>query len=314
MEDLIFAVNVVLPLFVTIVLGYCLTKSKMWDLHFTQVGNKVCFRFFIPILLFINIYNTDVKKLFDIKLIGFAVGGVILTIILSTPLMMLLVKENNKRGVLIQAVFRSNVILFGIPIAGNIFGNEGISVATAIIAFIVPVFNLCAVIVLTVFTEGTPKNILIVLMDIIKNPLIIGSVLGVVAASIRTPIPIAIEKSLRDIAAIGAPLALLLLGAEFEIKALRKNVKYIVIAVLGKLIVAPAAILSLAVFLGFRQYELVALLAAFGAPIAVNSYIMVQQAGSDAELAGQLIVITTILAPITLCLFIYGLKMMGLIG
>lgn len=314
MEQLIFSVNVVLPVFILIVTGYVMTQIKLWDKHFTSAANRVCFRFFIPVLLFMNIYNTNIKELFNIKLIAFAVGGVLITILLAVVFVMGLVKENNKRGVLVQALFRSNIILFGIPIANNIFGDRGAGTASVVIAFIVPLYNLFAVIILSVFSEKTSKSIRHVIKDIAKNPLIIGSVLGIAAAGFKIPIPGVLQKTLKDLAVIGAPFALLILGAEFEIRALKKNIKYMAAAVFGKLIVVPAVMVGAAVLVGFRSYELVALLATFASPVAVNSYIMAQQAGADGELAGQLVIISTLFSPLSLCLFIYLFKVMGFIG
>lgn len=313
MGDFIFTINVVLPLFINIIVGYFLTRMKLWDRHFMQVGNRVCFKFFIPVLLFINIYQGNFKELFNPKLIIFGISGIICVAILAIPITMWLVKENHKRGVIIQSSFRSNAILFAIPIANNIFGSEGMAVATVLIAFMVPILNLCSVIVLAIFNGGTTKKITSVLQDIIKNPLIISSTLGIISVYLGVPIPSAIQKSLMNIAAIATPLALLILGGEFEITALKKNIHYISMSVLARLVIVPTSVLAIAIFLGFKSYELVALLAAFGAPVAVGSYAMVKQAGADGELAGQLIVMTTLFSPLSFFIFIYGLKTMGFI-
>ena len=313
MKDLIFAVNVVLPLFLTILLGYFLTKMKIWDEHFTTVANKVSFRVFLPILLFNNIYETDFNKLFDFKLIAFGLGGVIIVVLLAIPIVMLMVKEQSKRGVLVQAIFRANFLIFGIALTGNIFGNEGVGVASKLIGFLIPLFNLAAVLVLAAFSPESKGNIKAMFMGIIKNPLIIGCVLGILALSTGITLPKALEKSLKDLGAIGAPFAVLMLGAEFNFKGLGENVKYIVMGTLGRLVVVPGIALTAAVMLGFRSCELITLLAVFGSPVAINSYIMAKEAGGDSKLAGQIVVVTTFLAPFTLCIFIYCFKIMGFI-
>jgi len=314
MEDLIFSINVVLPIFLIMLLGYFLTKAKFWDAHFTDMANKVSFRLFLPILLFNNIYEMDLDQLFDMKLISFGLGGIIIVILLAVPLVMLMVKQDNKRGVLVQAIFRSNFLIFGIAISGNIFGSEGVGVASKLIGFLIPLFNFCAVIVLACFNKENKRNIGSMIKGVIKNPLIIGCGLGIITLSLGIRLPKPIYTCLHDLGAIGAPLAVLMLGAEFKFEGLRKNIKYIIMGTLGRLVIVPSIALALAIMLGFRRCELITLLAVFGAPVAINSYIMSKEAGADSELAGQLVVVSTFLAPFTLCVFIYFFKIMRFIG
>ncbi|MDF2614562.1 MAG: transporter [Clostridia bacterium] len=314
MENLIFAINVVLPLFLMMLLGYILTKLKFWDTQFIKAANRVSFKLFLPILLFSNIYEADRNQLLDIKLIVFSVTGVLIVIFFATLFVMLFIKDNRRRGVLIQAIFRSNFLIFGIALSENIFGSGGAGVAAKLVGVLIPLFNFCAVIILEAYGKENKKNISTMFLGVIKNPLIIGCVLGILTVRLNIAIPKAIEKSLHDIGTIGAPLAVLMLGAGFNLKGLKKDMKYILIGMLGKLVVVPIIALGAALFLGFRNYELVALLAAFGSPVAINSYIMAEQAGADSELAGELVVATTFLAPFTLCLFIFFFKEMGFIG
>lgn len=313
MEDLIFSINVVLPLFLTMLLGYFLTKIKIWDAHFTNMANKAGFRIFLPILLFNNIYDTDLNKLFDLKLITFGLSGVMLVLVLAVPAAMLMTKEDTKKGVLVQAVFRSNFLIFGLALSGNIFGEDGASVASKLIGFLIPLFNCASVLVLAAFNKETKKSIKEMFKGVIKNPLIIGCVLGMLALIMGVALPKALAKSLKDIGAIGAPLAVLMLGAEFNFEGLWKNIKYIAFGTLGRLIIVPVGTLAAAILIGFRGAELITLLAVFGSPVAINSYIMAKEAGGDAELAGQLVVLSTLLAPFTLCLFIYAFKVSRLI-
>lgn len=313
MDNFIFAVNIVFPLFIMILIGYLLTVLKLWNTSFTNAANKVCFKVFFPILLFNNIYQTNIKQLFDGKLILFTLISIALSIVFSLLIITILVKEDIKKGVIIQTIFRSNFILFGMSIAGNIYGPQGVGVAATLVAVVIPMFNLSAVVILALFNQENQKDIRFVFKDIIKNPLIIGSILGIITSALHITFPGAVQKSLEDLSGIATPLALLILGGEFAFKGLKKNTPYILMGTIGRLIIVPVFVLTAAIFLGFRDYKLVALLAAFASPTAVSSYIMAAEAGADSELAGQLVVITTFLSPLTLCLFIYSFKSMGLI-
>ncbi|PHV69802.1 transporter [Sporanaerobium hydrogeniformans] len=313
MNNLMFAINVIIPLFLMIVLGYGLTQFKIWDKAFVLKTNKICFRIFLPILLFNNIYQTDMYAILNTKLLLTTVIGILSVILVASSIIIRIVKEDTRKGVLIQAIFRSNFVLFGIPMVENIFGNQGTGVASTLIAIVIPIFNFAAVFVLELFTNSKKTSLLQVGKAIIHNPLIIASLLAITVSLLHVHFPIAIEKSLKDLAGVATPLSLMMLGAQFELKGTRKNIKPILIGVIGKLFVVPAIVLPIFMQMSFNAYEMVALLAAFAAPTAVNSFIMAQEAGADGELAGQIVVIGTVLSPLSLCLFIYLYKVFEII-
>ena len=91
------------------------------------------------------------------------------------------------------------------------------------------------------------------------------------------------------------------------------RLREIIIGVAGKLIIVPAIFLPIAIAMGFRDAELVALLALFGSPTAVSSFTMAQQMGGDSELAGHLVVLGSLFSIITMFFWIFALKQLGFI-
>lgn len=312
MENLILSFNVVLPIFLILSLGYIIKKLKMLDDATIQNMNSVNFKVFLPALLFYNVYQTDLNAMFNPKLLIFSAISVILVFLVLCITIPIIEKDNSKRGVLIQGIFRSNFVIFGIPVTQALFGHDATGVASMLIAVIVPLFNFLAVVSLEMF-RGGKLNIKKIIEGILSNPLIIASVVGLLFITFGVTLPTPIEKSISDIAKIATPLAFILLGSTFKFSAFSGYIKQLLIGILGRLIIVPAIVLSFAAYLGFRNIELACLISIFSSPTAVSSYTMAEQMGGDSELAGQIVVFTSGLSVVTVFFWIFILKQLTLI-
>jgi predicted permease len=174
----------------------------------------------------------------------------------------------------------------------------------------VPLFNLLAVAVLDFYSgrEIKPGKML---LDILKNPLIIGCALGIAALLLGIHFPAPIHTALRDMSRVASPLMLFLLGAFFRFDQISSKPKELIAVLLGRLIVLPALGLLGAVLLGFRGIELASLMVLFGSSTAVASFTMAQQMGGDAELAGDIVVSTSVFSAVTMFLWIFAFKTLG---
>lgn len=311
MENLIFSFNVVLPLFLLMCLGTFLKKINIFDEVFLKTGNKFAFKILLPTLLFYNIYESDISNSFTGRLVLFAV-----IIVLGLLAMLLIIvpkyeKDNNNRGVLIQGLIRSNFVLFGIPLCTNIFGEMGKGVASMLIAVIVPMYNFICVAILDLYSKEK-IDIKGMAVGILKNPMIVASLIAIFISLLHIKLPAAIEKTVSDVGKIATPFALMLLGGEFQIDNVHKNRKYLIIVSIGKLILIPAFIIPIAILFGFRGVELGALFAMAASPVAVSSYVMAAQCNSNDELAGQIVFVTTLLSSVTIFAFTYILKTLSI--
>ena len=313
--DLIFSANVVVPIFLLIILGYFLTRIKLWDGQFLKVANEVCFKCLLPVLLFYNVATANIFEVFNLKLIVYVCLCACLlcgSLFLIVPIF---VKDKKRIGVMIQGTFRSNFLLFGVPLGLSIGGNEGAVLAAVVASFYVPVINMLSVISLYAFSEAENKNIKSALLGIVKNPLIIGGVSGLIFSLIRNSIgfemPAILDTTLFNIKSAATPVAFLILGGDLKFGNMLRNVKFSALSVLGKTIIIPALMLTVSSLLGFGKLEMAILVAVFATPNAVSSYAMARNYEADYELAGEIITLGTLLSVVTMFIFITMAKSFG---
>lgn len=331
MSDLIFSLNVVLPIILVVALGYVLKKLKFFNKEFLSQANKLVFKVLLPVMLFVNIYN--INGLDDIRwdICLYAILGIVGLFLIGLIIVLLFIKDPKKKGVILQCVFRSNYAIIGIPLAEMVFPNGGAAVASVVSAVSIPVFNILAVISLSIFLNqeksvSLKEKIKDVLIKICKNPLIHGILVGLVVLLVRELFVslnidfristhlVFLDKALNWLKNITTPLALIVLGGQFEFAAVKKLWKEIVLGVSLRTIIAPTLGLVIA-YIAYPSFDgacFAALLALFGSPVAVSSAIMATQMKNDDELAGQLVVWTTITSSFTIFAIITILKSIGI--
>jgi len=317
MENLITSFEAVLPLFLCILLGMFLRRIGMLEESVRQSLNKLCFKVFLPIYLFNNIYGIkDISAAFDLRLILFACIGLIAAFVVMMLVIPRVEKENARRGVMIQAMFRSNFALFGLPLAETLCG-EMIGPTSLLLGLTVPIFNILAVISLETFRGGKP-SVKKMLRGIATNPLIIASLLGIVFYCLKTYcgliLPAALHQAtLVKLGNVATPLSLVALGSQFVFSSVKNFRFQLLLTVVVRLVILPLTMVSIGVALGFRNEFLVPVMIMYGAPTAVSSYPMAQQMGGDSDLAASAVVFTSGFAILTIFCFIFGLKSLGLI-
>ena len=324
MESLIFAFGAVAPIIFTVALGYFLKKIGLLPLSLTKPINKLVFRVLLPCMLFLNVYNIGDFSSIDARYIIYAVVAVIVIFVLALPITLLVTKDNSMRGPMLQCSFRSNYALIGIPLAEALFGNEGIAVATLLSAVAIPLFNILAVVSLTVFGNGDGKaSFKKVLLGIVKNPLIVGIAAGLLVLGVRTIfVNYDISFRLSDITPVytvldylsrcATPLALLTLGIQFEFSTVAELKREIILGTVGRLVLVPVLFISIAyIFFDFRGEHFAAFVALYATPVAVSSVPMAQEMNADVRLAGQLVAWNTLFSGVTIFLYAFILKLLG---
>ncbi len=325
MNDLLFAINAVLPIIIMIMIGYALKRIGLLPEETAKQLNTLVFRIFLPAMLFINVYNIEDIGDVDLSFVLYAVGMTLLLFLIGIPIVHVAFKENAQRSAILQGIFRSNYALVGIPLALSLFGEEGSITASLLSAFVVPVFNILAVVALTIYSAGDKKPSLSgVLRGIIKNPLIIAIAAGLAALGIRavfvkcgiyfrlsdiTPI----YNTLRNLGSVATPLALIVLGARFELSTAPTLKRQIIFGTVARVVVVPVVGLSGALLIGgYSGAQFASFVACFCTPVAVSSVPMSQEMGADAELMGQLVVWTTVASAFTIFLASYLLRVIGI--
>lgn len=316
MENLLFSINAVFPVFLIVALGYFLRRKQVINDNFVDISTKIGFQFALPCLLFRQIYQIDLKKSFQPKLIGYAVAGTLIIVLLCAMIVPHFTKDRKQQGAFIHCVYRSNYAIIGLPLAINILGEEGATPAALLLPFVVPLYNILAVVIFTLYSPEQHKQKIDfkkLLLDILKNPLIIGCMLGLITAGFHIPLPTMVTKSVGYLADLATPIAMLALGGQFDFEKAWGNIKISGTATFFKLIVSPLIFVPLAVLLGFRGPQLGAVFVLFCASTAVSSYVMAKNMHSDEELCGQIVLLTTFFSPFAIFLGTFLLKTFSLI-
>lgn len=312
MDNFRVAAGAVLPLMIYLVIGLLAKKKYHIPPDIISWFNKVVFGVFMPANMFCSVYFTDVGKVVRPAFVAFAVAALFTEYIVGFVLVTTFVKDNRKRGAMIQAFYRSNFILLGVPLVENLFGSEGTALAMMLCAVIVPLYNVLAVFTLETFRGGS-FNPVKILLGVLKNPMILGAIAGLVLKLLPFPAPDALLKCLKAIAGSTTPFALIVLGASFTLQGAVSELKELIFTVFGRLVLAPAIVLGSAIFLGIRNVELACLMAMSVSPCAVASFAMAQQMDSDGELAGNCVIFSSALSCLTMFLWVLGLKTLGVL-
>ena len=312
MENFLLSANAVVPMFLLMAAGYAAREAGILDRGDVFRCNRVAFRVFLPCLLFIYIYQSDLHAAANPGLILFAVIGVLLVFSAAFVGTEYLEPIENRRGVVAQGIFRSNFVIMGLPVAEALAGSENLGSVTLLIAVVVPLFNFLAVFVLEFFRGGKVKPGE-VLIEILKNPLVVSSLLGILFQALPVRLPALVETAVSNLGRIATPLQLFLLGAFFRFNGIRERLLPTAIVTAVKLFVTPGLLLSAAAMIGFRGVEFIALIGVFATPTAVNSFTMVQQMHcGDEELAGNIVVATSAVSMLSLFLWILIFRNLGM--
>lgn len=315
MENLYIAVNAVLPFLLYMTFGFLIKKTGLTNESFLRKLNQMVFKAFFPVMMFYNMYHKERGLVLNMTLVMVALmslGVLVLILLLAIPG---IVKERGKTGVIIQAIYRSNFVLFAIPLMDNIYGQEGTVVATMLVAVVVPIYNLLAVIILEYYgkKEGT-TNILTLLKGIITNPLISGTIVGFLFYILKIQLPMCIEKPISQFAGMTTPLALFILGGSLKFGSMVKNMKYLIPSIAIKLFVLPGIILILSVVCHLNPIERFLLFCMYGTPVASASFPMAQNMGCDGDLAGEFVVLSTVLSVVSIFFWVLMLSNVGMIN
>lgn len=314
MENLIFSLNATIPIFLMMLLGMLFRKLGWMDEVFAAKMNKFVFLVPLPVLLFEQLATVDFSEVWDIKFIIFCFVVTAISITIST-LISLLWKDRSIKGEFIQATYRSSAALLGIAFIQNIYGTVGM--APLMIIGSVPLYNIMAVVVLSVFKPGNNSfdKALVkkTLKGIATNPIIIGIVAGFVWSALKLSMPSILHKTVSSIGATATPMGLMSMGATFEMKKATSKMKPTLVAVFMKLVGFCVVFLPMAALLGFRNEEMIAILVMLGSATTVSCFVMARNMGHEGTLSSGVIMMTTLLSAFTLTMWLDVLRSFGLV-
>ena len=312
-NDFLFSVNATLPVFGVMALGFLLRRGGFLTHGFCQVANKLVFHLCLPAMLFRQIAAIRGGSLPDGAFLLYAFCFTLASTFAVWGFSRICLRDKTQVGAFAQGAFRGNTALLGSVLLQSICGSQ--TYAPLIILAAVPLYNVLSVIILSLEAGGGGKldaaRMKSVLLNVVKNPILIGIFLGAPFAVLQIHIPAMVEKSLSMLSNLATPLSLLVIGAAFVWGDAMKKARPTLLAASIKLLILPALFLPAAVALGFRDAQLMAILIMLGSPSTPSGYIMAKQMGNDHVLANGIVVLTTLLAAVTITLWIFLLRTFG---
>lgn len=314
MENLIFSLNATIPIFLMMVLGVFFRKTGLLKENMINGLNQFVFKATLPVLLFGDLAKQDFAEAWNGKFVAFCFVVTLVSISL-VALMSMALKDKYQRGEFIQGAYRSSAAILGIAFITNIYGNSGM--APLMIIGSVPLYNIMAVVVLSFTKPGqngmSPELIKKTLKGIATNPIILGILAGALWSVLRLPMPTILTKTVSSLGGLTTPLGLMAMGAAFNWSEAKSGMGPAFAASFMKLIGLCTLFLPVAVLLGFREAELIAILVMLGSSTTVSSYVMARNMGHSGVLSSSIVAITTLGSAFSLTFWLYVLKTLALI-
>ena len=317
MENFIYSINVTMPIFLVMVIGYILKQIGMLNDNFVTVANKFNFKVTLPFMLFKDIAGVDIKAVFDIKYVLFCaiVSTICFWVVWGTA--KLLVRDKTIRGAFVQSSFRGSAAVMGLAFIQYIYGSS--AMGPLMIVSAVPLYNIFSVIVLTFEANdstGIDKKAKIrqAGINICKNPIILSILAGLIVGLLGIQFPTLVNKTVSNVAQMATPLALITIGAGFEGRKALAKIAPTMAASMIKLVLQPLVFLPVAAWMGFSGEKMIAILIMLASPTTPSCYIMAKSMNNDEVLTASVIVTTTLMAAFTLTGWIFLLKTLGYIG
>ena len=320
MENLFFALNATVPVFLVILLGYWLQKWHLLNDGFNKTANEYVFKCALPVSLFRSMAGMDFYSDFDPTFCLFCFAATTAMFLGVWAVSWRVLKDKTQVGAFAQASARSSAAILGIALAVNIYGNTGL--VPMMIMASVPFFNVYSVLILSFSPQIDAQGHMLpsahgldavkkACVNVAKNPIILGILAGIPFSLLQISVPSMLDSALSTIGATATPIGLLVVGASFSGKAAIRRWKSAAVSSFVKLFLLPGIFLPLGAALGFRNSALIALLIMTGSPTTVASFVMAKNMHADGILTANAIVISTIASSVSIPFWLYLLRTLG---
>lgn len=303
MQQFWFIFETVAPVFIIPVLGIFLKKWKIINEQFVTDSSCLVFTVALPSLIFIKLASNDFSQTFDARQIGYLLSATLFGFAAVWSIASIWIKKGKDLGPFVQGAYRSNYAIVGLAIVQNIFGDLALAKASVILAFMMPLYNLLAIIVLTLPQHrGEETHLGKSLLKIFTNPLILATLASLPFSLLHIALPKVVTQTGNYLAAMALPVALIGIGGALNLDAIKKASRLAIISSALKVIVTPALFTYGAILLGYRNTDLGMMFILFASPTAVASFVMTKTLGGNCKLAGNIVLISTLTACFTITL------------
>jgi predicted permease len=294
--------DIVLPIFLVIGLGYGLRRLRMIREDTNAALTRLVFYVASPALLFRSVARTPLAESLNPVVLLTAAGVALLVAAGAYALAGRTTPE--RRGVLAQGAHRSNLVFAGLPLVLSAFGEEALGRASVYIAFMTVHYNFLAVITLTLPHRASQGSRLGALAGtstkVLKNPLIIACVAGILFRLLGGHIPGSLDRALELVGRTAPPLGLLSVGAGLDFGKVRAELPAIGFAALIKLVIYPGLGYIALRAIGMSGLDLGVPILMMACPTAVVSFVMAREMKGNAQLAAAIVIGTTVASLLTI--------------
>ncbi len=302
--------GVTAPVFVMLFIGIALKRLGWIDAAFIQTASALVFNATMPALLFISIIKADLDAALQPSLLIYYVIATVTTFFLAWAWALWRCPSAD-RGVYVQGAFRGNNSIVGLALATSLYGDYGLSLGGVLAGVVILLYNSLSALILAIYSPGARASAGSILLSILRNPLIIGVTAAIPFAYWQIPLPDWLMTSGQYFAQMTLPLALICIGGTLSLSVLRESSGMAISASLMKMVWLPALATAGAWLAGFRGAELGILFLYFASPTASASFVMARAVNANHQLAAIIIVITTLMAALSINL---GLLLLGWLG
>lgn len=290
--------TITLPVFAMLFLGVFLRRIGMIDLGFIHAATNLVFNVSMPVMLFLAILHADLDTSLQPGVLGYFVAATLASFLLAWGWAIWHCPRAD-RGVYVQGAFRGNNGIIGLALATSLYGHYGLSLGGVLGGLVILCYNSLSTMVLEVYNPNSRTSAWHITLSILRNPLILSVLLAMPFSYWKIELPAWLLTSGDYLASLSLPLALICIGGTLSLASLRASGMTAVGASLMKMVWLPLLGTLGAFFCGFRNAELGILFLYFASPTAAASFVMARAAGGNHELAGAIIVITTLMAVVT---------------
>ncbi len=315
MNNTLFIINTVSPIFLIVIIGWLLRKFGIIQESFIKQSTKFVFNVTLPVLVFLKLATVDFSLVFDGKIIVLVYSGIFILFFLGWLIAKIFIKRGDGRGVFIQGGFWPNNVIIGLALIMNIFGEEAVPKMVMILIFLIPLDYMLSVVALTISDrqEKRSKAMLVMIRSIALNPVIVSSIIAIIFSLITIPTPKVLINTGNYLAAITLPLALIGLGGTLKIKLLQ-NTSFITLgSLIMKLLISPLIATTIGYLVGYTGIDLGIIFIIFACPTAIVSFILADAMTPHGEIAGNIVLTTTLISSITIPLGLMILTYLNLI-
>lgn len=313
MENLLLSFNAVAPVFVSVLIGYCVKSKQMLDRNALKQINSVCFHYLLFALTFHNMYTSDTRTMTSadaLYQVIFCAAGSILAAAAGILLSNYMTDHARHKAIIAQTFFRGNILIIGYPIAKALYSD--LSILNLLSAVIIPLNNILAVVAFERY-RASGKGLAGVVCSTVRNPLVLGTVSAILCKVFRISLPPFLESAFGLLASAGSVLTLIILGAYLNFENTGKYRRLLAAGCVIRLILAPGVFVVIGVLLGFRDMGLLSVLIIFGCPLSTPTFTMAEEMGADPEFGSGMVVFSTVFSCLTLFLWVFVLRTFALI-